>query len=175
MLKSTDPQHCGSHLLRVDKNAVKIVRILKMGKEIDLNLLGATCYLHDLAFIKHKPGLINYVREGKRVKRIVTEFLKDINIPHTEKRIIIKAVWKHTFSFPFRRLNKKEDVYAKILQDADTLDIFSPERLWLLIGSAKKYLYYKTLKIFSKRVSKWGIKHLSFFLNYPEIGKEFNN
>jgi hypothetical protein len=173
MLESKDPQHNGAHLLRVEKNARKIVNLLGFSNKIDTNLLGSVCYLHDLAFTKHKPGIVNYVREGKRVKRIVTKFLEGFDLSDFEKKIIIRAVWKHTFSFPFRRLNKKEDIYSKILQDADTLDTFSPERLMQLVSSAKKYFFYKTAKPFSKRVSRWAIRHLSFFLNYPELKNEF--
>jgi len=172
MQKSCDPQHCEAHLVKVENNAKKIVKILKMEKDIDLNLLGAACYLHDLAFTKYKPGFINYFREGKRVKKIVTKFLMDFKIPDGEKKIIINAVWKHTLNFPLRRLNKNEGDYAKILQDADILDMLSPERLLLLAGSAKKFFYYKALKIFSRRASFWTIRHIGLFLNYPELAKE---
>jgi hypothetical protein len=173
MKGSTDFQHTGKHLMRVERNAERIVGVLGLEGKVDMNLLGATCYLHDLAFTKHKPGIVNYLREGKRVKKLVTKLLKSYDIPDSEKRIIIYAVWKHTLSFPFRRLNKKGDNYAKILQDADILDMLTTERLLDLVKSAKKSYYYKTIKIFSKRVSRWTIRHIGLFLNFPELAEKF--
>jgi HD superfamily phosphodiesterase len=173
MESSRDPQHGGPHLVRVDQNAQRIVKILKIHNQIDLNILRSICYLHDLAYSKHKPGVVNHIREGKRVKSIVTKLLKDIGTPDTEKKIIITAVWKHTFSFPWRRLNKKEDNYAKILQDADTLDEFSIERLESLVDSAKQYVFYKILKKFGSKTIPWVRRNVRYFLNYPELAKEF--
>ena len=170
---SRDPQHCESHLERVDKNAQKIVKILNLQNNIDLNLLRSVCYLHDLTFSKHKPGMVNHFREGKRVKKIVIKFLKDYDLTEQEKLIIINAVWKHTFSFPWRRLNKKEDDYARVVQDADTLDEFSTERLESLVDSAKQYFMYKVIKKLSKKSIPWIRRHVGLFLNYPELGKEF--
>ena len=98
-----------------------------------LNLMGAICYLHDLAFTKHDPGLINYVREGKRVKSIVTELLKKYDIPKSEKEIIVSTRYgRHHVVFSLSKAQQKEDNYAKILQDADTLDEFTSERISIL-------------------------------------------
>lgn len=173
MERSTDFQHMEDHLLRVENNAKKIVGVLGLQNEIDLNLLGSICYLHDLSYTKHKHGLVNYIREGNRVKELVKNLLEDYDIPIEEKTIIIRAVWKHTLSFPFRRLNKKEGNYAKILQDADTIDFFAPVRLLRLVESAKRSFWYKTMKVFSKKVPRWAIRHIGLFLNFPQLAKEF--
>jgi len=49
----SDPQHGFIHLQRVANFAQKIVKTLKVENKIDVNLLSAACYLHD---INHKKS-----------------------------------------------------------------------------------------------------------------------
>ena len=63
-----DLQHNCEHAKRVASNAKRIVQILKVEDKINLNLLIATCLLHDINHAIDKPSLINYFFEGKRLK-----------------------------------------------------------------------------------------------------------
>ena len=49
-----DKQHNLEHVKRVSQNAIKIVQYLGIEKVIDLNLLEAACYLHDVVISSNK-------------------------------------------------------------------------------------------------------------------------
>lgn len=165
-------QHDFSHVLRVKQNAKKIVDILGIKSDIDLNLLQATCLLHDLVWTKQNPFLLalTYVFEGTLIKKFVGRNIEPLNIVGWEKEIMLKAVSKHSKSFPFKKLNRKEGLYTKILQDADTLDLFNEQRVE----------NFKNLNNLTKRISSlvdrlvlYGKRNLHRFLNFPELALYF--
>jgi len=175
MKKSLDPQHDFSHLERVCSNALRIVKILHLGKVIDRHLLEAICYLHDLTFTEYKPGLLTWFLEGyfikKRLKRLSLFDL--LGISQEEKDTILHAVFHHPQAFPLRRLNRKADFYTQILQDADTLDIFSKQRQASFAVSQQRFIFYRLCFVFfglSRRLYK---KRLKNYLNFPELAGFF--
>lgn len=128
MSQSLDEQHDWDHVLRVTRNALAIAKVLEV-KEIDLNLLKAICYLHDIAYNKHKPSLKVALREGKIAYNMLKKILPQFKLDKKETEIILNAVRRHPLAYPFRRLNKTQDVYTKILQDADFIDSIDPSRV----------------------------------------------
>ena len=153
-----DTQHNLCHLENVTKRALRAAQKYNL----DLSLMEAVCYLHDLTFTEYKSGLKTYIFEGRLITKILNNYLYKFGIDKNEKEIIITACRKHPHSFPFRRLNKKSDLYTKILQDADTLDYFNEKRMKSFFDKRTPPLYpvYKLLKVIRSRFMK-------IFLNLP--------
>lgn len=167
-----DPQHGWIHLQRVANLAQKIVKTLKVGNKLDMNLLLAACFLHDINHTFYSPGLLNYFLEKRRLKKVLPKVLAELNIDVNEKGIIKNAIYLSPFSFPFKMLNKSGDLYTKILQDADTLDFFSYERENSFNRAKKNIVFYAFLGLFSNHALAYGRKNIGKFLNFPQLAKE---
>ena len=154
-----DKRHNLGHLQNVTKNALTISK----EHSTDTALMEAICYVHDLTYTIYDPGIKTYFLERKYITWILVGFLKEFDISGNEKNIIINACGKHTHSFPFRRLNKKGDIYTKILQDADTLEDFDEERIDSFFENLPGFL--SPLKRLFKRMIR--PRFINFFLNLP--------
>lgn len=161
--KSQNPLHNIEHLHRVTKNAYAITAFLGNNDSIDINILTAICYLHDMTWIFYKQSIFSYMYEGIISQIPVIQILKKYMIPKNERSVILNAIRNHPHSFPFRILNKKQDLYTKILQDADTFDFFHQERIYF--ATQKLHGWKKNL---SNTLISFGKDHISWFLNYPE-------
>lgn len=166
--KNIDPQHSYPHLLRAKNNAIQIVDLLKLNSKIDLNLLQAACLLHDIHHTKYQPSFLNWIRETKLLQQVLPPILEQFNLNESDRYILSEAVYKHTFSFPFRLLNKKYSLYAQIVQDADTLDFLSEIRVLDLKRNKNKFKFYRFLSLISG-LAKYGRKSIKKRLNIPEI------
>ena len=164
-----DTQHDLHHVLRVTQNALKIAKIVDVNHQIDLNLLKATCLLHDLTYLKYQTGIFTYLFEGLLVRKPLKRAFRQLSIAKEDRLIIFNAVIKHPYSFPFKRLRPQEDLYTQVLQDADTLDIFIEFRKQTLIQLKKNTFLYKPLKRPAEKLFIYGKNNLANFLNYPQI------
>ena len=173
MAKSTNPAHNDSHVRRVKNNALKIIRLLDIDSEVDRNLLKTICLLHDFTYTIRQPSLYTYIFEGHLERRIIRLVLEKFDMPPQTKETIVNAVYRHAHSFPFRRLNKKHDIYTKILQDADTLDFFNCLRIKMYISEHDKGIFKNTRKFLGSKFIEYGINNLGKFLNYPKLAKSF--
>jgi HD superfamily phosphodiesterase len=169
--KSTDPQHSFNHVDRVRKNALKIIKLLKI-KNLDSNLVQATCVLHDVPMSKfqHNPAIKHFF-ENYAVNKFLPGILNDLQIKGVERQIITNAIRRHTLSIPYGRLNKEADNYSKILQDADSIDFFSMEREASFMENRGKYLSYLLISPFVKKFLDYGRNNLGKYLNYPQLSK----
>ena len=167
-----DPQHGWKHLQRVADYAKKIARTLSADDKIDINLLLAACYLHDINRVYYTPSLVNYLFETKHSKSILPQVLDELGIRLSEREVIENAIYSSSFSFPFRRLNKDKDLYTRILQDADTLDFFSKEREISFKKAKKDYMFYTLLGLFSDWALRYGRNNIKNYLNFPQLAKE---
>ena len=167
--KNVDTYHNLKHTERVRKNAQKIVKSLNLKTKIDINLLAAICLLHDLTYSKYKTSIFSYIFEPIIIKRLLHKaFLKKLKfVSQREKNVIINATTNHCFSFPFKKLNKKNSLYSQILQDADTLDQFNPKRLKDFKKQAKTDPLFKLID--KSGIINKGIKNLPNYLNFPEV------
>lgn len=165
--------HNDYHVLRVETNALKIAKLLDVEKRIDTKLLGAICLLHDLTYSIRKPNIYTYIFEGRIEKRTMRSALKNFELPDETNDIIIDAVFRHTHSFPFKKLNKGQSLYAKILQDADTLDFFDSSRVNYFLIRQDKGLFREAKKGIVNAFVRYGIRNLGAFLNYPILSKIF--
>lgn len=173
MKRSKDPQHDDRHVKRVRNNALKIVSILKLEKKINQNLLKTICLLHDFTYTIRKPSVYTYIFEGHIEKRIMKKVLNRFEISDESKKIIVRAVYHHTHSFPFKKLNKERGLYCKILQDADTLDFFEKIRVKMYIDKHDKGFLKNLRKKLSNKLIEYGKLHLRKFLNFPSLAKSF--
>jgi len=173
MGRSLDLQHDFLHTERVCLNAEKIVKLLNFEKKIDINLLKAMAYLHDIHFSKVRPGLTAYIWESKILRKILPKIMDDLLIDGKERKLITEAILNHPHSIPFRKLNLGKSIYAKILQDADSVDFFSKERESNLKKSKKVSYIYWFANFFSGVIFQHGRRSMSKFLNFPEIAEHF--
>lgn len=165
----TDPQHDLSHAQRVKVNALRIAKLLELDKHLNLNLLAGMSLLHDMHYSAYSPGIKTYVFEGRIAKKFIKEIISQFYLTAEEKELIIEAIASHTHSYPFRKLNRKKDLYTKILQDADTLDFFSDLRLKALTNSRNKFFFYKLIWKLGQRLYYRNKKQINKYLNYPQL------
>jgi hypothetical protein len=168
----SDPQHGFKHLERVADFAQKIVKTLKVENKLDVNLLLAACFLHDINHTFYSPGLLNYFLERARLKKVLPKVLAELDINADDKTILENAIYLSPFSFPFKKLNRSGDLYTKILQDADTLDFFSYERENSFKRAKKKITFYAFLGLFSDRALSYGRMHIAKYLNFAQLANE---
>lgn len=168
----SDLQHGWMHLVRVANNAKKIVNTLNVEKKVDLNVLLAACYLHDINHAFYPPGFLNYFMEPIQLKKVLPKVLGQLDIDNDERAIIENAIYKSPFSFPFKRLNRKGNLYTKILQDADTLDLFSEQRVKDFTRSKKRVFFYSLVGLISDFGVNYGKKNIANYLNFPQLAKE---
>ena len=176
MTKTYDPQHDFGHVERVRKNALKIAKILKVHRKIDLNLLQAICLLHDLTYARHKPNFINFYLEGRFMRKIGAEVFEEFKINNRERKFMMEAFLGHTHWFIFRGLFKTKinsNIYTKILYDADKIDIFSNDRWVSLLSARRKYLFYRLSWPVIYSFVRLGKNNTGVFLNYPQVAKDF--
>jgi len=174
MRETLDPQHDFSHVSRVVKNALQIADLVDHKKEVDKNILQIACLFHDITFIRHKPSIKTWLFEGRMAVRILRE-LEILDFLSQEDLLKIEiSIRHHGLSFPLRKLNKKRDLYCRILQDADTFDLFHEERIGNLKKSKKKTLFYKIIYIFHKPAAKFGKKKICYFLNFPHLAEKID-
>lgn len=108
--------HDMSHTLRVLKTAEHIA---KSEKNVDKEILIASCLLHDIARKKEDFSKIKicHAEEGARMAQAI---LRKIKSPEWKIQRVTDAIKCHRKSSGL----KAETIEAKILQDADRLDIF---------------------------------------------------
>lgn len=167
-----DSQHHFDHILRVKQNALKIVKLLGVEEKVDLNIIQASCLLHDITYSTNNsyPLFLVYLFEGFLSKNIVINILKSLNISSKEIFTISNAISKHSKSFPFKKLNKNSDLYTKILQDADTIDFFNEKRVKNFKDSS--ILTSRASSIINK-ITDYGKDNIHKYLNFPELSLYF--
>jgi len=171
-IRIQDPQHGWDHVRRVADYAERIVEFLGVEDKIDIQLLLAACYLHDISHATYSPSLMNYFLESRRLKVILPGVLSKLEVDENEIRTIEKAIYLSPYSFPFKNLNKDGSLYTQILQDADTLDFFSMERESSFKKARKKYIFYAFLGLFSDWALKYGRSNLKNYLNFPQLAED---
>lgn len=171
--KKINPFHDFGHLERVNRNADLIVEILGLKNDLDINLLHAACYLHDIPVNVSKKYFLGdlgkHIFEKEIIKKYLPNILDNFSLTQHDKNVLYKIIFNHPFSIPYRHLNKDRGIYTKILQDADSLDYFSFERQnnLKIIGSTS--LLYSVLSKLTGLYFLIGRKIIRLFLNFPNI------
>lgn len=107
--------HDRSHVERVYKLALRIAR--EVGEPVDLDVLKAAALLHDVARAMEDEGLVeDHAKEGAAIARTV---LTRLGFPPEKIDKVCECIETHRF----RKGVKPVSIEAKILQDADRLDM----------------------------------------------------
>ena len=105
--------HSKSHINRVYSLAVRIAR----EENADLDVVKAAVLLHDIARAMEDEGkILDHASEGAKIARKV---LEDVNFPREKIDKVIHCIEVHRF----RKGLEAKNIEAKVLQDADRLDI----------------------------------------------------
>jgi len=105
--------HSKSHVERVYNLAVRIAK----KENADLEIVEASALLHDIARAMEDEGKIeDHAVEGAKMAKKV---LEEVNFPKEKIDKVVHCIEVHRF----RKGIKAESLEAKILQDADRLDI----------------------------------------------------
>jgi len=105
--------HSKSHVERVYNLAIRIAK----EENADLDVVKAAALLHDIARAMEDEGKIeDHTVEGAKMARRI---LEEVNFPKEKIDKVIHCIEVHRF----RKGIKTKDLEAKILQDADRLDI----------------------------------------------------
>jgi uncharacterized protein len=109
----------GAHDMTHTKRVLSIgVQIVKREKNADMEVVKAACILHDVARKKEDTGKCkDHAKEGAK---IAVKILKKIKFPEKKIRQVEYAIKVHRKSARI----KPKTIEAKILQDADRIDIF---------------------------------------------------
>ena len=167
MSNAKNPLHQMDHIHDVVENAQELTYLLNLEDKIDLNLLLAACYLHDLTYASNPFFLKAYIFEGKLVQKPAQQVLESVGIELPERQAILHALKNHPHSFPFKSLNKDQDLYSSLLQDADTIDVFDEDRLKKLFHS------FGIKNRIIKSFVKFGFENLEDYLNFPSVADHF--
>lgn len=125
-----------SHSLRVMDISKQIAEKLKMSQE-EIKIATLIGLLHDIArfeqYTKYKTFKdLESIDHGDLGAEILQKDIKNYVETSEYDEIIIKAVKNHNKFKIEESLTEKEELFAKIIRDADKLDIFyqSVERFW---------------------------------------------
>ncbi len=178
MRQTSDQFHGFQHAQNVARNSLLLWSLLSPSQAatIDPNLLQACAYLHDLHTVHYPASFKNFLFESRLIKSYLPPILNQFNLNQTEKKLIYQTILHHPLAFPFHRLNRHRSLYAQLLQDADFLDQFNPQRLQLLQLETKPTLFHH-LKTFlvnfnQPNTVRWLIRH---FANNPDLAIQAYN
>lgn len=134
-LKMNDPYHPWDHAVLTAKYAN---RLAKPYKHINRRVLEAACILHDIGRINIDEG------HPEESARIAKPFLEKIGLVEKEVEAITHAVEIHAKE----RINEARTIEAKLLFDADKLQILSVYgflRVWMFVVDRRKMNLNKAL------------------------------
>lgn len=173
LLNVANPSHDWEHIQRVVKNARWILKKLNI-KNIDLNLITAACYLHDIPVVLYARGpfglIVGHYFEPKAIEVELPKILDKFSLSDEERKIIYMAVYNHPGS-EGGRLNRDGDIYSKVLQDADTYDVASDARI---VGYKKsRAIFYSwAVPLIYGLYTRYRRENIARCLNFPELAKE---
>jgi len=136
-MEGTDPSHDFLHVMRVYNLCLKIA---KYEQNVDLEVLKLAALLHDIARSKEdfdETGKIRHEMEGaKMAEEILTKF----NFSKEK----IKKIKECIISHRFRGNDEPKTIEAKILFDADKLDVIGATgiaRTFISVGMYKQKIH----------------------------------
>lgn len=136
LLNTKSSSHDKMHTYRVLNNALKIA---KKEKRVNMGILITSALLHDIAREKEKlDKTINHAIEGANM---AYQFLIDNNYSESFATRVKDCIQTHRF----RSNNEPKTIEAKILFDADKLDVIGPigiARTLMYNGEHNQPLYY---------------------------------
>jgi uncharacterized protein len=136
-MEGTDPSHDFLHVMRVYNLCLEIA---KYEQNVDLEVLKVAALLHDIARLKEdfdNTGKIDHAIEGAKMAESI---LARFNFSKEK----IERVKECIISHRFRGNKEPETIEAKILFDADKLDVIGATgiaRTFISVGMYKQKIY----------------------------------
>lgn len=126
---------------------VKYARMLaRQYKKVNLNILDAACYLHDIGRVNKDDG------HPEESAKLAEPFLRKIGLNEEETKAVIHAVEIHAKE----RIREAETIEAKLLFDSDKIQILS------VYGFIRVYSFLIVMR-------KWDMeKALNFMWDYVQ-------
>ncbi len=139
--KIVDPTHDISHIRSVWRNA----RLLA-SDDCDMEVLMAAVFLHDLGrFDKRSMSGPHGLSSAKHAEKI----LRKIGFPKNKINRVLEAIKYHDAVYP---LSKRKTPEARVLFDADKLDVFGP------FGIARHFMHQALCGFSLRHAVKDGLK-----------------
>ena len=158
------------HTKRVQKYCEIIAKELNLD-ENEIKIASLCGLFHDIARFKQENeyhtfnDLVSF-DHGSVGYEIFNEQIKDkLDIKDEEKNLIAKSILHHNKA-EIGKVTKKEEVFCKIVRDADKLDIF------YLLGTEKKLMPKSNLEI-SKNIHDKFFSHK--FIRRDEVNNDMEN
>lgn len=130
--------HDMAHVMRVYNLCLRLVK----GKKVNMQVLEAAALLHDIARVKEdndKTGKIDHSIEGAKMAGPI---LKNLDFSDEKTKHIQECIVSHRY----KTENKPKTIEAKILFDADKLDVtgaIGVARMFAWVGKNKAHIYRK--------------------------------
>lgn len=115
-MEGTDPSHDFLHVMRVYNLCMEIA---KYEENVDLEVLKLAALLHDIARLKEDLDETRKIRHEIEGAKRAEEILREFNFPEEKIEKIKECILSHRF----RGNNKPKTIEAKILFDADKLNV----------------------------------------------------
>jgi hypothetical protein len=171
MAETRDQNHDWGHVEMVLQNAELIKKELKAEAIIGLDefLLKTAVLWHDISFSRYSMNFIQYFREAIRSMKIAKKYFQKAGLIKGEIKLLSDVIKRHPWS-SFGILNKKRSIYHRIVQDADTIEIFSYKRYLQAIKTAERSLLWRMIiKIGKPLTYNWYLRHWNFIYNFPDV------
>lgn len=176
MYKTLDPVHDWAHIERVLANMERIKELLPVEKikKLDDKILKLAVAWHDISYTQHKDTFTQYLSESWRSIKIIKKYFKEINLNKEEMNLISNIVlhhdWVELFFLRWVVLNKRRSIYHQIVQDADTMDVFSDIRVNQAEENITQSLFKRVvMRILKPLFFNFVVRHKVLVYNLPEI------
>jgi uncharacterized protein len=136
-LEGASPAHDISHVMRVYNLCLHLARY---EPDVDLDILKTAALLHDIARVRESQGVDHAILGAEKSERV----LRKLGYQEEKIKLIKQCIITHRF----RSQNKPKTTEAKILSDADKLDVLGAigiARSFILAGEYGQKIYSDTL------------------------------
>ena len=136
-MEGTDPSHDFFHVMRVYNLCLEIA---KHEENVDLEVLKLSALLHDIARLKENMDNARKIRHEIEGAKMAEEILTRFGFPKENTKKIKECILAHRF----RGNNEPKTIEAKILFDADKLDVIGATgiaRTFISVGMYKQKIY----------------------------------
>lgn len=135
-LKEASPAHDINHVMRVHNLCLHLA---KYEYDVDLDVLKTAALLHDIARVRESQEVDHAVLSSKMSEKI----LRELTYPEERIKLIKHCIIAHRF----RSRSKPKTKEARILSDADKLDVIGATgiaRSFILAGEYGQKIYSNT-------------------------------
>lgn len=117
---------------------------LSITEKFNWDVLEVICWWHDVQLPECE------IPKGKRIVNVTATYLKE-KVDQKVRDVVFDSITNHEYG------SKPNYIEGKILQDADKLDLLSPERIRLGIEAVENGLYSrkKAIEVFEMITEEW--------------------